>query len=504
MARFEVEVNGQRYEVEAPDQQSAVNAISQMSAPQEPANPVASSLPGPLGAFQDFSRAFQSGANQGMTLGFGDELQAGLFAIPEAIGGAIQGRGFDLGQGYNTALDRVRGIDEASAALNPTANVAGNITGNAVLAGSLPNFSRGAAPTIGSMAGRGVADGLVYGALAGFGTGEELNDRVQQAVTGGAIGAGLGGAVGGVAGALANRGVAASTRAADDITAEADQLYEATRNSGVVFPQQQVRTVADDIAAEAITEGLDPDLHPMATAALRRLQAASDGNMTAQDAHTIRRVLGAARNNMTNPDQARIAGMMTRRFDDMMSAIPEFAQANSVNQVAHKTRLIEETIQRAQDMSAANYSASGFENALRQQFKGLLTRPNALRGFSEAEIAAIRKVAEGGPIENILRYVGRLAPTGVVSGGIAGGAGYALGGIPGAATVLGTGIAARNAATASTLNNANLARALIASGGQMPQAGGVGRALTPAAGAAGGAGSTTGNELVMRALVGGR
>src|SRR5690606_36910613 len=140
---------------------------------------------------------------------------------------AVQGKAFDLGQAYNTALARVRGMDKASAELNPLASVAGNITGNAILAGSVPNFSRNAAPTIGSMAGRGAADGLLYGAVSGFGTGEGLQERLTQAATGGAIGAGLGGVAGGVAGALANRGMAAATPEADELFDQAGALYDA-------------------------------------------------------------------------------------------------------------------------------------------------------------------------------------------------------------------------------------------------------------------------------------
>lgn len=492
----------------SPEEQSATvdEIYAAMEGVQtEAPNPVASSLPGPLGAFQDFSRAFQSGANQGMTLGFGDELQAGLFAIPEAIGGAIQGQGFDIGRGYSTALERVRGIDEASSSLNPIANVAGNVVGNAILAGSAPSFSRGAAPTIGSMAARGAADGLIYGALTGFGTGEELGERIGQAASGGAIGAGMGGIVGGVAGALANRGVAASTKEASELIDEAGALYDAARDSNVIFPQTGVKNTADDIAARAISEGLDPDLHPRATAALKRLQDASSKNMTAQDAMTLRRVLGAAAGDITNPDQSRIAGIMTREFDNFVTAsIPETAAANALYNTAKKTELIESTIQKARDMSSANFSASGFENALRQQFKNLLTSRSALRGFSDAEIAAIRKVAEGGPIENILRYVGKLAPTGVVGGGISAGAGWAMGGLPGAIALPAAGGIARAGATASTLNNATLARALIASGGRMPTIGPTSAAMLPAASVAGGVGSSQGNDVVRRALVGGR
>jgi hypothetical protein len=510
---MEITVAGRKVTVDdsfrslSPEEQDAtvdeIYSAMGMGEPEATANPVASTLPGPLAGFQDFSRAFQSGANQGMTLGFGDELQAGLFAIPEAIGGAVQGNGFDLGQGYNTALERVRGIDEASAALNPIANLAGNVTGNAVLAGSVPNFSRQAAPTIGSMAGRGALDGLIYGSIAGFGTGEELSDRAQQAATGGIIGGALGGVAGGVAGALANKSVAAATPEAEELFDQAGALYDAARDSKVVFPQQSVKTTADDIAAKVISEGLDPDLHPRATAALRRLQEASGKNMTAQDAMTLRRVIGAAAGDLNNPDQTRIASIMRQSFDDFIAqSIPETVAANALYQTANKTQLIENTIQRARDAAGPNFSGSGFENALRQQFKGLLFNKSALRGFSDAEVAAIRKVANGGPIENVLRYIGKAAPTGVVSGGLAGGAGYAIGGLPGAAAVLGTGTAARMGATASTLNNANLARALVASGGQLQGLPAAATAFSPSASVAGAVGGNQANNLVARALFG--
>lgn len=509
---MEITVAGKKVTVDdtfrslSPEEQNATvdEIYAAMSGAQEAApNPMASSLPGPLGGFQDFSRAFQSGANQGMTLGFGDEMQAGLFSIPEAIGGAIQGKGFDLGQGYNTALERVRGIDEASAELNPLASVAGNITGNAILAGSVPNFSRGGSPTIGSMAARGAADGLLYGAVSGFGTGEGLQERLTQAATGGAVGAGLGGIAGGVAGALANRGMAAATPEADDLFDQAGALYDAARDSKVVFPQQGVKATADDIAAKVISEGLDPDLHPRATAALRRLQEAAGNNMTAQDAMTLRRVIGAAAGDLNNPDQTRIASIMRQSFDDFVAqSIPETISANALYQTANKAQLIEKTIQRARDAAGPNFSGSGFENALRQQFKGLLFNKSALRGFTDAEVAAIRKVANGGPIENVLRYIGKAAPTGIVSGGLAGGAGYAIGGLPGAAAVLGAGTAGRMGATASTLNNANLARALIASGGVRPGLGSATAAFSPSAAVAGGIGGTQGNNLLARALFG--
>ena len=76
----------------------------------------------------------------------------------------------------------------------------------------------------------------------------------------------------------------------------------------------------------------------------------------------------------------------------------------------------------------------------------------------------IRKVANGGPVDNLFRWIGKAAPTGIVSGGLAGGAGYLAGGPIGAAAVLGAGAAGRGLATKMTIGNANRASEAVRGG----------------------------------------
>jgi len=529
-----LEIGGKTVEVDdvfldmTPEEQDAVvediHSDLEANGDIEPARQpmdMGSSLPGPLGQFQNTSQAFQSGAQQGMTLGFGDELEAGLFAVPEAIGGMFQGKGFDLGQGYNQALDRARGANEGAEQLNPIANIAGNITGNMALAGSLPTFSAKAAPTIGSMAGRGALDGLVYGGLTGFGTGEGMQDRLTGAATGGVLGSALGGAMGGVAGALANKATAAATPTSEQIGSAATDAYTAARQTQAVFKDTTTKELVDGIALAAQDARIS-DVTPQAKALLDDIMAKGGHNMTAGEVEDIRVLLNQLRAPGGDQNEARVAGKMIKAFDDLMDGLKpsDFAGGNAVAavenlkegrrlfQTSKKTEVIEDVIQRAADMSSANYSAAGYEQALRAQFKNLLTSKTALAGFSDEEIAAIRQVARGGPIENILRYVGKLAPTGVISGGIGAGIGYQTAGIPGAIAVPVAGSLARSGATASTLNNANLARALIAGGGKVaPPTGNmstIAQALLRATGGAGGFAGGPGNDLIGRALVGGQ
>lgn len=481
---------------------------------------MASSLPGPLGDLQNTSRAFQSGATQGMTLGFGDELEAGLMAVPEAVGGMFQGKGFDIGRGYNQALERARGANVASEELNPIANVAGNVTGNMALGGALSkggvSFMSGAKPTIGSMAGRGALEGLTYGALTGLGEGEGLAERLQGAATGGALGGAIGGVGGAIGGALANRAAGAAAPTAEELGSAANDAYSAARQSGAIFNPSTTDELVQGISLAAQDARINDLTAPQSSAMLQHIQQQAGQPMTVSEIEDIRVFLNQLRAG-SDPNEARVAGKMIGAFDDLMAslnpadfvggdaaaAMGNIAEGRRLFSTQKKTETIENVIQKALDMSSANYSASGYENALRQQFKNLLTSPTALRGFSDAEVAAIRQVASGGPVENVLRFVGKAAPTGIMSTGIAGGAGFALGGPLGAAGVLGAGDLARRGATASTLNNANLARALIASGGSSPAVPASNAALTQALVSSGGAQSGSNiNDALRRVLLG--
>jgi len=260
----------------------------------------------------------------------------------------------------------------------------------------------------------------------------------------------------------------------DSLKADASALYEAADASGVTFDGPRVSTLVNDITAKVMSEGIDPTLHPRATAALKRLQDVSTTGMTVKEVKTMRRILAAGGNNVMNPDEGRIAGMMVNALDDMTaSAAPELAQARGLYSAAKKGELIEETIAKAQDQAGINYSAAGFEQALRRNFMTLVNNKAAMRGFTAEEKAAIRKVAEGGPIENFMRYVGKWSAGGPVSAVASfGGPAAIVGGITGDAAVgsmaglgaLALGGTARNLATNATLKNARLAAAAALDG----------------------------------------
>lgn len=146
--------------------------------------------------------AGNTGIQQGMTLGFGDELMAGALSPIEALKGAITGEDADKGFGqrmadaYGRALDRERGTLHQAETDHPIATGAGNLAGGLMLGGKAQEAGltllKGA-PSIW----KGAAEGAGYGALQGFGSGEGgVQKRLDSALTGAEIGGGGGAAIG--------------------------------------------------------------------------------------------------------------------------------------------------------------------------------------------------------------------------------------------------------------------------------------------------------------------
>ena len=283
--------------------------------------------------------------------------------------------------------------------------------------------------------------------------------------------------LGKVAGSIANRGTAPTTEALKKASGAA---YDAADDAGVIIAKDSFKTVAKGIEKKMAEEGIDATMHPRAMAALNRLTGV-DENVTLKGAEILRRV---ARNAAASNDasERRLASIMIDELDDYVGKLgpkdivagDAFKATGALNEARKlwsrgmKSDTIETLIERA-EISAPNFSGSGYENALRTQFRSLAQNAKRMRGFTEAEQEAIKHVAKGGPVENVLRMLGKFAPTGVVSSALSGGAGYAVGGPVGAAALPMTGFAARRGATALTSGNARAALEMMQRGGPPPQ-----------------------------------
>ncbi len=147
------------------------------------------------------------GAADAMTFGFADELSA--------LGQAATGLGGDFGD-YSRNLSRERITQEVRDNYNPYSSNAGRVAGalgtGVGLAKSGASFAGRAldkGASLKRIATASAVDGALMGALQGFGSGEGLEDRLDQAGTGIKYGAGIGAAI-----PFAVSGVSAAARKA--------------------------------------------------------------------------------------------------------------------------------------------------------------------------------------------------------------------------------------------------------------------------------------------------
>lgn len=240
-------------------------------------NPYASSLPGPLGQFQNSSRAFHNGMIEGATGNLSNEIVSGALAVPDAIGSAIQGNGFDVGQSFNNLY--AFGQDQAAgaAALNPSVSRLGNLTGAVVLGKELGGFIPTATTPLG-LAAAGAVEGGALGALYGAG-GAEGGERITQGLSQAGWGALGGGAIGFGAGSVMQ-----------PISQEAKLLARGLEGDGIVPSAVAARVSA--LGPDGILGDIGPNLQAQ-TAAIATLPG--QGSRTVMDALNARRLGANAR-----------------------------------------------------------------------------------------------------------------------------------------------------------------------------------------------------------------
>lgn len=255
----------------------------------------------------------------------------------------------------------------------------------------------------------------------------------------------------------------------------ADAAYKRADEAGVVVKADRINALKQSISRMAKKEGINPTLHPDTTAALKQI-VGSKGDLTLTEVETLRKVAKDAEGSL-KPADKRLAGKVVDEIDDLIDNLGEadvvagdatkaaaLKEARNLYSRKKKADVIEGLQERAK-LSAANFSASGAENALRTEFRNLAKNERKMRLFTAEEQAAIRKVATGGPMENAFRFIGKFAPTGIVSATLSGGLGGVLLGPAGVGIPL-AGLGGRAIATRMTKGNVRAVDELVRRGPQ--------------------------------------
>lgn len=264
----------------------------------------------------------------------------------------------------------------------------------------------------------------------------------------------------------------------NQLKSRANAAYEAADQAGVEVNQSSVNTLADALESSIKQGGYHKKLHPRIGVVLEELDSLRGRTPTLGDLEIYRRILRNAGTSMDDSER-RLAGNLIEKLDDFVenlkpgqlasgdqSGINAMFRARKLWRQAKATEAMEDMVERA-GVRAGQFTGSGFENALRTEFRQFALNKKKMRGLTETQQAAIKKVASGGPVGNIVRWIGKWAPTGVVSTTAGGGLGGAVGGPVGALALPALGQAGRIGANALTSRNARLAAEAMR-GGRAP------------------------------------
>lgn len=206
MPTFEISLpSGEKYHVDAPDEATAYSALRGQHSDLDKYHQRARQLIDDQAAKgRDISGGFLDKYLKGATMGFGDELVAGMrtglgaVADPFRHIGDPNYKSVPLAERYNyeKALEdeRAKDADRKTGVFGTVAELAGGLgTGVGAARSGLTLLKQG--QTLGQMARAGALEGAGYGAVSGAGEGDGLNDRLQKAFKGGVAGAAIGGSL---------------------------------------------------------------------------------------------------------------------------------------------------------------------------------------------------------------------------------------------------------------------------------------------------------------------
>lgn len=267
----------------------------------------------------------------------------------------------------------------------------------------------------------------------------------------------------------------------EELKATADAGFNKGRGTGLEIAPESAKLLSDDIKASLLQDGFRDYLSPATFRAIDELKSPAGPTVTISDLAGVRSILGKA---AKNPVESAAASRAISQIDDYLANLPDadtvaghapstariFQDARG-NWAAYKrAETVDTAVSKAERQAGRSGAGANIDNAVRQRISAILNDPKKSRGFSADELAQMEKIVEGTFIGNAARLLGKLAPTGVVSGALGGGAGYAVGGPAGAALLPMLGYGAKKVGDISTMRQVQVLNDLVRSRSPLAEA----------------------------------
>ena len=358
---------------------------------------------------------------QGLTFGTADEMRSAIAAGTVGAAKAIGQRDLSqIGQTYKDAQDAQKQFRETTKEQMPVSSFAAEV------AGAAPYGGAGVGKSLAARMATGAGIGGAYSGAYAVGTGEgDLGERLDGAKDNAAMGAAIGAAfpVAGTAGRYLFGGKARESKQAiekvvDDFGDEANQAWDAVRDSGQTLDSPLLKSVASQIRKRLADADVGPEDAPSAYRIADKVDAMPNDSSLA---------------NLYN--KRRLANKLTGEFDDISSKVikdtldenfdqitPLVSQARNASMEQKRVETIANQLIKAERAAAKSGSGQNIDNALRQKVSEILNNPSAARAFTKAEKELMDGFVNGSVARDTLRSIGNKLT------GFMGGAGGAFAG----------------------------------------------------------------------------
>jgi hypothetical protein len=230
-------------------------------------------------------------------------------------------------------------------------------------------------------------------------------------------------------------------RTSGDLRNEANKIHAKAEEIGLTVKDDSISNLRRKIASVLKDAGYSPEVHPELKSVIKHIENETknlrNSGIPLKEVEILRRIV-KSRGGSADPDVRRLSVIALDVFDEVVGswnsrdtvsgstdALKLLKQFRKVYYDKSRLDTIESLMNRI-DLKQSQFSASGRENAIRNEFRTLANNERRMRLFPKNEQEMIRKVAKGGALRNTLRYFGKFAPTGPVSGFTHGG-GFGLG-----------------------------------------------------------------------------
>ena len=227
----------------------------------------------------------------------------------------------------------------------------------------------------------------------------------------------------------------------DEIYGAADNLYTNARQSGVMLKPEAVNSKVLDIKGELRSEGLfpyqenAPGVHGLLDGLIENPEMLNRSGM--HDIGSIHAAMKSLRNvarRSQNGNEREAAGIALDHLRDFLGDLPknpgdiaygapnagqavgDLQEATRLWAIAKRADTIEEAVRNAYTGAGTTGSGANVENKLRQAVAAILKSKTKRRGFTEEEIGKMELIARGDYKGNVLRLLGKMAPSGIISG----------------------------------------------------------------------------------------